>query len=52
MHPSLQTGIAVGTGKWTLKSQWLLQVSSLVPHENFIKEVFCLDFIDEEIKHP
>lgn len=50
---STDSGIAVGTGKWTLKGQWLLlQVSSLVPHENFIKEMFCLDSIDEEIKHP
>lgn len=45
-------GVPIGTGKATLEGQRLLQVLSFIPHKNFVKEMFCLSFIDEEIKHP
>lgn len=49
---STDPDIPIGTGKSTLEGQQLLQFYSLIPHENFGKEMFCLRFIDEEIKHP
>lgn len=49
---STDPGIPIGTGKSTLEGQQLLQFFSFIPHENFVKEMFCLSFMDEEIKHP